>query len=109
MMATKKAESQQDYRLIVRETALGIVLIISAFGTYQSKKAVDAVAEVKETVIQVKHQTDGAQTATLKTIAIAAENLALSSKTEKDKKAAGEAWEAYDQRVMEMKNEKLNP
>ncbi len=102
-MTVRKPTEPTNWVAIINAIFFGISLLMMTWLKMEQ-------SDIKATVVAVRHQTDGAQTANLKTLAIAAENLAISSKTEKDKKAASEAWQAYDQRVLDMKQtEKPNP
>lgn len=118
-MATKKPTPVElvdvkmpvNWREFFHYGSLAIITVIAYWGAHQSTNNANQIKDVVATsarteakVDQVKHQTDGTITANLKTLAISAENLAVSTKSEKDIKAAREAWEAYDQRVLDMQN-----
>jgi len=100
MTARKPSPESTDWVKIINAIFAGAAIIMTIWLKYEQ-------SDIKQTVVEVKRQTDGQKTASLKQIAIAAENLAESTKGkengEQNAKAAKEAWDAYDTQAADMK------
>lgn len=98
-----------DYVAIIQAIVVGVIMILTTWTNLQVKTVSETAERTEKVVAVIKKQTDGSVTASLKALAISAENLAVATKTKEKIKAAEEAWQAYTDRVRVQEEAEVKP